>query len=418
MGLPVRALGTWIAAAIVAGSASAAQVASRPADPPPAEVATFAPRLEPGVPASTTVTSVTVPTEPSSTTTATPHAGTPRSTSTTAASNPAATGPVQVDAEGIWTGAVAGGQGRRLPGTCADGAIEWRHDGSAIDQEQLTIYGVHVVTQHGLDGSSRTVATGYGLVRSGNADLAAWVDPASLAVVLTDSDLRSHRVEIRPTDELQAAPTFVLRPDGQAVAISAAGRMAIYGRDGSLLQPWADVHGNVVTWTSDLRWIVVSDGPTGLAAIHPDGTGLHDIDIGVIPQHLALGPGAAFAYMDMDPDRATVPDTTGTTMPNSAVDRSPIVVVDVAAGTSRRIVQGRIFEVAWSPDGGPIVWSGERDGTYGLYATTADGASTRLLAAGVRHRVELPEIHDWTWETYDPRFPAISPDARTWAACA
>lgn len=411
--VPSRPLAVWIGLALVAGVAGAAEVGSRH-DAPPAAVSTFDPSFRPGTTTSTTA----APTETSTSAATATTATRPRVTTTTTIAS--STGPAILDSAGLWVGSTSGGPARRIAASCAgQGGLQFRFDGSAVDEELGGPFTSGQIRQHGLDGSTRTATVGFRFVRSGHADLAVFLSEDARSMVFVDSDLRSNRVEVPLPADLGASPDAVLRPDGQAVALFADGKAALYRRDGVPLVDWAPSTSSFMTWTTDGEWLVVAkQHPAGADGVRVDGTGAHDLGMGVPPQEIALGPGSTIAYLDFDPDQDTVPDVTGTTRPSDSADRIPVVVVDVASGRSRTIAQGTVHDIAWSPAGGPVLWQGARDGQAGIYATSADGATTRLLVKGTRYRQELPEINDWTWAEHAPFHPAVSRDGTTWAACA
>lgn len=174
-------------------------------------------------------------------------------------------------------------------------------------------------------------------------------------------------------------------PDGTRIAftISNAGdrpRIAVIGADGTHLRMLASPPASsnaywVPDWSPDGAWILFDShqsegGLTKLMAIHPDGTGLHQVAV--------INTGNHCACADWSPDGTRIAFQAGT---RPASDRPEIYVMNADGSGRIRLTQNVVRDENpdWSPDGKQIAFYSERRGNAEIYVIGANGGPARRI---------------------------------------
>jgi Tol biopolymer transport system component len=183
--------------------------------------------------------------------------------------------------------------------------------------------------------------------------------------------------------------------------------------------------------------------PDGAALIYNRGGRLYRFDLATRAA-AAIDTGAATANNN---DHVLSMDGKLIGISHHAADdggRSNIYIVPLGGGEPKRVTQrGPSYLHGWSPDGGELVYTGERDGELDVYKISADGGEEQRLtdADGVDDGAEFTPDGKWiyfnssrtgrmqiwrmtpgghdqqqvTEDAYNDWFPHVSPDGR-WIA--
>lgn len=205
---------------------------------------------------------------------------------------------------------------------------------------------------------------------------------AQTAIRIVSADGAHVRLLTAGPNHSASEPTW--SPDGRQIAFAAWNgvRYALYliGADGKkqhpLLmgrQPAEDVGPD---WSPDGTWILFERYAFGgsrssVMAVHPDGTGLHEI--------ANLITGEQCACPNWSPDGSKIAFQASTSL---ATARAPEIFTMNADGTGvTQLTRNstRDENPDWSPDGTQIVFYSERVGNAEIYTMQADGSKVRRV---------------------------------------
>jgi TolB protein len=132
------------------------------------------------------------------------------------------------------------------------------------------------------------------------------------------------------------------------------------GRDAHRL-----VRGGAPAWSPSGRWIAF-DGPHGVWAVHPDGSGRRRIVAGNVGSLKWSPDGRRIAYTSW------------------ARNTSEIYVARADGSGRRRLTRNAVddFDPSWSPDGRRILYTHGRENAHAVFVMNRDGTAKRRLTRG------------------------------------